>query len=219
MGDKEIDIKIKNSLSHVDLDTFGFVEREQQNGKRLANQCGRDFLYYVLNYYFPQLHNKFHLNPKEISKSGLFGFSWLPIWLIPTGLTFKKVPRYLKSFSLQLIINDRKINTYFDFLLSILPIRQMSFEAGIRKIEQSINDGCAVGVDIALALFGMVDHVMFVYGYDDENFYIFDTHQTRILEYEKLTPEADKRFIMKLPKSIIKKRWTIFSRIWIVCRV
>jgi len=209
-------INIENSLKNLDLDKFGFVQREVVNGKTLTNQCGRDFFYYVLNYYYPELHNNQKGNPKEISKSGLFGWSWLPVGLIWTGLTFKRIPKYLRKLNLEFSINNRKIKSYFDFFLGTLPLRPMKFEEGINLIEKSIINGNAVGVDISMALVGLADHVMFVYGYDEENLFVFDTHQASGLEYEKLTSEGDNRFIMRLPKSIVKKRWTIFNRIWVV---
>ena len=205
----------KNSLN-IDLDKFGFVQRERINNKALADQCGRDFFYYVLNYYFPDLHNKNKGNPQEISKSGLFGWSWLPVWLIWTGLTFKNVSKYLKSLGLKFYINNKEIKNYFDFFLGMLPLRSLSFEKGIMEIEKAVDSGHVVGVDISIALGGLADHVMFVYGYDDGNLYVFDTHQAGGLEYEKLTPEGDNRFIMKLPREIVRKRWTVFNRVWVV---
>lgn len=52
---------------------------------------------------------------------------------------------------------------------------------------------------------------MFVYGYDKENLYIFDTLKTKI-EYQN--HDYKNKHIYKLPKSIVKARWSIFGRIW-----
>ena len=58
---------------------------------------------------------------------------------------------------------------------------------------------------------GLLDHVMFVYGYDADNLYIFETTETPI-EYERLPGEFP--HIMKLSKYEIRKRWTKFGRLW-----
>ena len=61
---------------------------------------------------------------------------------------------------------------------------------------------------------GLLDHVMFVYRYDESNFYVFDSHQVSNLEYEKA--DGENRYYMKLPKSIVIKRWSKFGRVWII---
>ncbi len=199
----------------IDLDTFGFVEREFVNGKRLKNQCGRDFFYYTLTYYHPELFSPSGLNPQKISERGIFGLR-MPLGLIWTGLSFRKIPKLLRSHGLRLSLNSRAVRGYISLLLGILPLRPQSFEKGIRDVEEAIDRQCAVGIDIAISLGGLGDHVMFVYGYDEENLYVFDTHQAFWPDYDKLTPAGDNRFVMKLPKSVIKKRWTIFNRVWLV---
>ena len=52
-----------------------------------------------------------------------------------------------------------------------------------------------------------------------ENFYVFDTQKVKKLEYEKITSKDDERFIMKLSKDIIRKRWTRFGRVWTIAPV
>ena len=202
----------------IDLDTFGFVQREKSSdGKTLINQCGRDFFYYCLNFYFPEKFNPSMLNPKKIKERGIFGWSEIPVWLIWTGLSFKKVPTLFKKLGLSLSINNKKVTSYFQFILGLLPLRSKKhYDAAIKEIENAVDRNVAVGIDIALKLGGLVDHVMFVYGYDEENFYVFDTHQVDGLEYEKATPEDDERYIMKLPRGTVKKRWTMFNRVWVV---
>jgi hypothetical protein len=212
-------MEIEHSLKKINLEEFGFVNREKVNGKTLTNKCGRDFLYYSLNYYFPELHNSVKNNPQEITKSGLFGWGWLPAGLVWTGLTFKRVPKYLKSLGLKFTVNNRVIKNYLDFFLGTLPLRPLKFEEGISLIEKTVDDQNVVGVDISMALGGLADHIMFVYGYDKENLYVFDTHQAGVLEYIKMTSENDNRFIMKLPKNIIRKRWTIFNRVWVIEKI
>jgi len=53
---------------------------------------------------------------------------------------------------------------------------------------------------------------MFVYGYDDENFYVFETTRAPI-EY---LPYLENPHVMKISKLEIKKRWGRFGRVWIV---
>lgn len=206
---------MNNPILHhlpLDLTTFSFVTREALSGKTLPNQCGRDFLYYALSFYYPEQFNAQSLSPQEITRRGIFGIN-VPPWLVWTGLSFMYVPNFLMKKGLILSINNRKIHNPLDFFLATLPIRWQSFEKSIAEIEKAINQGIVTGVDIAMHLGGMVDHVMFVYGYDDENLYVFDTHQAD-LEYEKTTADDDSRYIMRLPKSVAKKRWGMWGRVW-----
>ena len=217
IGRAEMHISGVKSLP-INLDAFGFVEREYVGGKRLKNQCGRDFFYYVLNYYFPHEFNPTALNPQEITRQKLFGLR-MPIGLIWTGLSFWKIPSLLRERGLRLLINGRPVTGFPSLFAGILPLRPQSYEQGIREIEQAVDRGQAIGVDIAISLGGLGDHVMFVYGYDEEYVYVFDTHQAFGPGYEKMTPPNDTRFIMKLPKSVIHARWTIFNRVWLVKKI
>src|SRR4051812_39185019 len=101
-------MEIKHALPRS-LETFGLVEREEVAGKKLTNQCGRDFFYFVLNYYFPERHNPKEGNPRQITEAGTFGSSWLPVGFIWTGLTFRKIPAYLKNLGLVFTINNRVV--------------------------------------------------------------------------------------------------------------
>jgi len=200
----------------LNLQTFSFVNREKVAGKTLPNQCGRDFFYYALTYYFPDIYSAEAINPERIRESGLFGARLLSPWLIWTGLTFRKVPKLLLSLNLYFSINGRVVRSYADFIFCLLPFNPWSYEKGIAEIEKLVDAGVVVGVDISMAVWGLVDHIMFVYGYDDDNLYVFDSHQAPGLEYEKITPDSDPRYIMRLPKNVVKKRWTIFNRVWVV---
>jgi hypothetical protein len=151
---------------------------------------------------------KYH--PVAIENMRLFGFH-LPSWLMWTQLQFIKLPKYLKKNDLKLLINNVSINSFSDFFMGIV-FSRMTYTNGIKKIEKSVDEGIVVGVDIGLKYYGLLDHVMFVYGYDDNDLYVFDTHQVQLLEYSKIT--TDNRLFMKLPKSIVKKRWGVFGRVW-----
>lgn len=201
----------------IDLESFGFVQREKKNGETVAFRCGRDFLYYALHYYYPGTYGPSHINPQKIED--LFG-ARLPWWLMWSSLQFTKVPKLLRDAGLELHINNRQVRSFLFFFWSIAAPRRVSVEDALRVVENSIDKKEVAGIDISLGLFGLVDHILFVYAYDVENLYVFDTHDlSKKVEYEKLTPATDNRFIMKLPKSVIHKRWTRFGRVWTVKKV
>lgn len=210
-------IFIKKTLP-VSIDQIGFVEREEYNGEPIKNRCGRDFLYYTLNYYYPDIHNPQKGNPSDIESRGLFGLR-VPSWFVWTFLSFIRVPNYFKSLGLVIEINNRKVDSFWQFLRAVLFTPMSSGDVGIELVEKSINDGKAVGIDIAVALWGLVDHVMFVYGYDENNLYVLDTHFVNQIGYEKITPNDEPRFLMKLPKKMILEKWTRFNRVWVVQRL
>jgi hypothetical protein len=197
----------------IDLDKFGFVEREKVNNKTVKNRCGRDFLYYSLNYYYPNKFNSNKCNPVQIEKQKIFGLP-LPSWLVWTCLPFYKIPKLFRDNNLVLYINDIKIDSFIKFVRVIMFPPKLSFTDCLNKIINSVNDGVVNGVDISLGFGGLYDHVLFVYGYDESNLYVFDTHVVDIIDYKKTTPDFDKRYIMILPINEIKKRWTRFGRFW-----
>mgnify|MGYP001563593309 CR=1 FL=1 len=197
----------------INLNTFDFFEREYINGKKVLNKCGRDFLYYSLHYYFPDKFNKNINNPLLIDKNKIFGF---PVkagfaWLM---IQFFKVPALFKELGLSLSINGKQVKTFGNFVTSIISPNKKSAEEAMREVEKVIDIGSVAGIDISVSLWGLIDHVIFVYGYDENNLYVFDTHKVSGLEYEKVT--EDNKYIMKISKDIIKKRWTRFGRIWVV---
>lgn len=191
-----------------DIDSFSFVQREKKGDKTVSNKCGRDFLYYVMNFYLPDKYNKNVNSPEQIDKIGLFGVAMHPLFAW-TQVQFFRAPRLFEKEGLLWYINDIKIKGYWSFVYSILFSRKPYSEA-ISEIERSVNNNEAVGVDISLGMYGLLDHVLFVYGYDEDNFYVFDTHKVLGLEYEVIRENN----YFKLPKSVIKKRWTTFGRVW-----
>ncbi|KKP88325.1 MAG: hypothetical protein UR91_C0021G0012, partial [Candidatus Nomurabacteria bacterium GW2011_GWC2_35_8] len=72
------------------------------------------------------------------------------------------------------------------------------------------------GVDISVGYGGLLDHVLFVYGYDAESFYVFETTETPI-QYESVDTRNPQ--VMRISKKEIKKRWTHFGRVWNVVKV
>jgi hypothetical protein len=194
----------------INIDKFGFVEREKIDSKHVTNKCGRDFLYYGLHYYFPTKFNPENINPITIDSKRLFGFK-LPSWMMWTQLQFFYLPNYLKENNVKLSINEKEIKSFLDFVIAIL-FSRMTNEKAIKTVEMLVDSGVAVGIDISLKYYGLLDHVMFVYGYDEDNFYVFDTHHVHLLEYHRMT--TDNRFYMRLPKSIVTNRWSKFGRVW-----
>ena len=192
------------------IEQIGFVEREKDNGKSVKNKCGRDFLYYALNYYLPEKFNPQELSPTAIERKKLFGLH-LPSGLMWTQLQFLKLPSFLRQNGLVLSINNRKIDSFISFFVAILFSRLYISDA-LQKVEEAVNKGKVSGIDIGLKFGGLLDHIIFVYGYDEEALYVLDTHKVPMLEYTKLTD--DNRHFMKLPKEVIKKRWTRFGRVW-----
>lgn len=85
----------------INLDRFGFVNREKSGGKILKNRCGRDFLYYALHYLFPETYNPNALNPEEIERRRLFG-ARVPSWLAWLQAQFIKLPSFLTGIGAEL---------------------------------------------------------------------------------------------------------------------
>lgn len=191
------------------IEEFSFIEREKEDGKPLKFKCGRDFLYYALNFYLPQEFNRSKNNPQEIDRLALFGLP-MPPHFAWTQIQFANIAKLLNKYNLRLYINDIEIKGYFSMVYGILFSRK-SYKTAIADIETAINMGEATGIDISLGMYGLVDHVLFVYGYDDLNLFVFDSHHVPILEYERIHPDV---FYFKLPKKLIKARWTKFGRIW-----
>jgi len=198
----------------VDLAAFSFFEREKVKGKTLRNRCGRDFLFYALAFYYPEKFGKDKLTAYDLEHQGYFGIS-VPSYLAWTQIQFARVPKYFKKLELQLVINDCKIKTFTGFVQAILFSRK-SYEQAIIDIEKIVDKNEVAGVDISIGYGGLLDHVLFVYGYDADNFYVFDTIKAPI-KYENISGENS--LVLKLSKNEIKKRWTSFGRVWRAARI
>lgn len=186
-----------------------FYEREKKNGSYISNNCGRDFLYFSLAYYFPELFNNISCNPLEIDRRHTFGIPVSPrfAW---TQIQFLYIANLLHKHDLSLTINQRRIWSFFNFVCAIL-FSKMSYDKAMESIKYYIDNDTACGIDISLGQFGLLDHVMFVYGYDDEGLLVVDSHTVEGLEYTKIDGEE---YMFKLPYEIIRKRWTRFGRVW-----
>jgi len=200
----------------TDIKKFGFVERETRNGHSLKNRCGRDFLYYALHYHYPNEFNPEHNNPEQIESKRFFGIP-VPATFAWTQLQFIYLPKFLRSKSLSLEVNNNFINSFWDFFKAIL-FSRITYREALLKVEENIRSGDVVGIDIAMAFGGLLDHVLFVYGFDEDSLYVCDTRKVSIIEYEKVD-KTDSVYYMKISKPEVKKRWKRFSRIWEVKKV
>lgn len=188
-------------------------EREKIDGKYVRNKCGRDFLFYSLHYYYPEEFNPQRNNPKDIDNLKLFGYP-TPAFLAWTQVQFMNIAQVFLGKNLKISINGLVVKNFFDFVHSIV-FSKMSYDLACREIELCVDSNIVSGIDISLGFFGLLDHVVFVYGYDENNFYVYDTHHVENLEY---IPYRDHPFLFILPREIVKKRWTRFGRVWRVSR-
>src|SRR3989344_9329517 len=193
----------------IDLNIFPFYKREQVRGRTIRNRCGRDFLCYSLAYYFPDKFGLGRLTAYELEHHGYFGVS-VPAYLAWTQIQFLRAPKYLKELGLQIVINDRPINSFSDFVRAIL-FSRMDYKKAISDIEKTIDRSEVAGIDIAVGFGGLLDHVSFVHGYDTDNLYTFETTKTPI-QFESIDKNHPQ--VMRLPKREIQKRWTRFGRVW-----
>jgi hypothetical protein len=69
-----------------------------------------------------------------------------------------------------------------------------------------------------MAFEGLLDHVLFVYGYDEEFLYVCDTRKVSLIEYEKVI-KNDNVYYMKISRTEVKGRWKRFSRVWEVKKI
>lgn len=207
-------MKLEHSLP-INLSRFGFVEREQEVGVLVRNRCGRDFLYYALHYYFPNEFNVATCGPVEIDRRRILGMS-LPSWFVWTCLPFYKVPRLFAERGLALKINQSPINSFSDFVRAMLCPNRLRADESLKIIEHAVNKGSVSGIDMPIGLGGLKDHVVFVFGYDAKNLYVFDTHTVQNIRYQKMTPHGDNRFIMRLSKEVVRDMWSRLGRVWVI---
>ncbi|KKS23116.1 MAG: hypothetical protein UU82_C0040G0004 [Candidatus Nomurabacteria bacterium GW2011_GWC2_41_8] len=198
----------------IDLEIFPFYEREKVNDRTVKNRCGRDFLFYALAFYFPTKFGLNKLTAYDLEHQGHFGIS-VPSYLSWMQIQFLRVPKYFKKLGLRLIINDRKINSFFDFVRANL-FSRTTYEKAILDIEKIIDRNEVAGVDISIGYGGLLDHVLFVYGYDAESLCVFDTIRAPV-QYESV--DGKNMNMMKISKNEIKERWTHFGRVWNVTKV
>ena len=196
-----------------DFLSLSFYTREKRKGEAVKNKCGRDFLYYALNYHLPHLYSTSKLNPLRIDREHLFGTP-VPSWLAWTQIQFFNLAPFLRTHHLSLKINDKKIAGNTSLFSAILFSRK-DYDEAMWLVETSIQEDRTVGIDVSLGCGGLLDHVMFVYGFDAENVYVIDTHRVPGLEY---IPVEDSQHYFRLPKSVIRDRWTRFGRVWEVCK-
>lgn len=198
----------------IKLSDWEFVSREKtSNGKTVPFRCGRDFIYYALHYYQPQLFNRATGGPQAIEKM-CFGHT-LPTFLLFSAFHLKQLPKLLTRNGLLLRINGQPVRTWWQLIRQLYRKSVVSRSELDQAVASSISRGTVLGIDISIIWLGLVDHVLFVYGYDDDNYYVFDTLQLPYLPYTRLA-EAPETFYMKLPKQAVYDRLRPISRVWTV---
>lgn len=193
------------------LESFGFVERERRNGKQLHFKCERDFLYFALNFYSPETFNATACNPEAIDRERLFGTP-VPKYLAWTQIQYFDMPAFLRRQGLVLYINNWRIDSYFD-LMSALVFSRLPLSEAMHALEESIknNVACAIDIPIDRKKFVLLDHVMFVYGYDEQYVYVLDTLTVPGLAYERVRNDLH---YFRLPRTVIETNWCLFGRVW-----
>jgi len=187
------------------IDDIPVVAREtDQRGRSIPFRCGRDFIFYALAF-----HRKPVRHPKDLES--LLRGTKVPSWLIFTMFHVKNVPKLLQQNGLQLVINGKAVSSWAQLVLRLAIPVSVSWETVEREVQQAMAANKAISIDISLGWWGLLDHVLFVYGEDDDNFYVLDTHSITGLPYERV---HSKLFFMKLPKLEVKKRLKLFSLVW-----
>lgn len=206
----------------IDPSKFMFQQREinKKTGAPIPNKCGRDFLFYVLHFYYPAVILQLYLTEKRGGPQALESRSRLggklPHWLAWTGLQFVNMPRYLRSLGLNLYINNRSIVSFPSFMVAMLHSRPVSFDTALECTTSSLHNGEAVGIDLVR---GLYDHIMFVGGYDKENLYICDTHRVPGLGYVHVGDGMpSESYFMRFPFKEIESRWNTRCRLWRVTK-
>jgi len=172
-----------------EISDFHFHEREKVKKKYVSNKSGRDFLFYSMEAYSA---NKF----EDLKSMDTSLGTRVPSFFAWSLFQFSKIGKFLKGNNLKLEINNKEVNNFMNFFNAI-SYSKIKYEEAIEKIEESIDNNISCGIDVSIGLGGLLDHVMFVFGYDEENLYIIDTHFVEDLGYMK-TDYGE--FVMRLPK-------------------
>ncbi|MDO8620127.1 MAG: hypothetical protein Q7R64_02150 [bacterium] len=203
----------------IQLERFGFVAREcDSDGRLKKNRCGRDALYYVLHYYFPDTFSPTKLCPEKIEKGRLFGFKipdWFPFY---SGTALGKVPEVLKRLGVTTFANTTLLKTRFDFFNTCLfrkKKERVPFENAKQEIRMFLEKGTACVIDLPAPEVGpFMNHVLFVCGIDEAFLYIIDTWQLPCFEYEKVDAKAE-RYFMRFPLHAVENRWNKGGVLWV----
>ncbi|MFH1392440.1 MAG: PIN domain-containing protein [bacterium] len=201
----------KKQKKPLDIRSFGFVQREKKNNKIVKNRCLRDFLYYVLHYYFPEVFNPDFINPQTIEDIRLFGFK-IPEYLPAGGAQYSGIPKLLRAYKLKLELNGKKIQNKKDFLKYFI-FKSISYDNLIKLIKHYLKNDIACGIDIPVKL--LLDHIIFICGIDSENLYLIDTHIAKKVNYKKISKDKNK-FVMAYKSSDLEKDWGFRGLLWAV---
>lgn len=196
----------------INLQNFGFVQREKKNNRIVKNRCLRDFLYYVLHYYFPEVFNPDFITPQVIEDIRLFGFK-IPEYLPAGGAQYSGIAKLLRAYKLKLELNGKKIQNKKDFLKYFIFKRGISYDNLIKLIKEYLKNNIACGIDVPIKL--LYDHIIFVYKIDKANIYLIDTHKSSYVNYKKISKNKNK-FLMAYKLEDLKKDWDFRGLLWAV---
>lgn len=168
-------------------------------------------MYIALNFYDDKKFNNIKNYPVELEKK--FGIRVNPL-LSFTMLQFKDLIKFLTKENYNLSINRKSVTSFRDFIKQII-FSKISFHQAIDEIKKSIDNNVACGIDVPIKYKGLLDHVMFVYGYDEDNLFVIDTRKVKYLNYSHWQKQ---QFLFRISLEEIENRWTRFGRVWIVKR-
>lgn len=94
----------------IDSNNWEFVTREKDPaGKTVIFRCGRNFLYYALHYYHPQIFNLALGGPQALEAT--IGKRTVPTWLLFSALHLRQLPAILLQHNLLLHIDTQPVRT------------------------------------------------------------------------------------------------------------
>jgi hypothetical protein len=203
-------------MSHflpINTETFNFYEREKNShGTYITNKCWRDYFYYALHYLYPEKFNNKICPPIELETKLGFRFSPVLAW---TMLQFVRHQNFLKDNNVILSVSGKKLNSWVGFLWNVISTLYISSSRKNELIKYamlSVVENKAVGLDIGMNYFNTLDHVMFVQGFDNEYFYVFDTRTIPGIKYEKID---NNKPIYRIDIKEVEKK---ILRVWVVSK-
>lgn len=202
----------KKQVEPINLKKFGFVQREKKNNKIVKNRCLRDFLYYTLHYYFPEVFNPDFINPQTIEDIRLFGFK-VPEFLPAGGAQYSGIAKLFGAYNLKLELNGKLTKNKKDFINAFILQRKISYNNLIKLIKKYLKNNIACGIDIPVKL--LLDHIVFICGLDKNNLYLIDSHIVKKINYQKVSQNKG-QFLMAYKLEDLKRDWDFRGLLWAV---
>ena len=202
----------------INPDTFTLVDREEStDGYIVPNKCGRDFLFYALQFFRPKefgcscmYEHPYDLEPR-LGMMVSSRFAW-------TCLQFYSTPKFLKQRNLYWYINKKPIESCIDVLrMSILGICTNPLFTFDSEIKTSLNNNEVVGIHFCYEYLRR-SHVMFVAGIDDDYLYVCDTHAVVNLPFsiQQIPTTKNKGVLARIAIDDLITHWTPRTQIWCI---